>query len=269
MPVTTSNQCLIACFDGLGSGITPTGPTAVSRFPISNLGNSQLFSRGRTAALTEQTLTWDMGTAREMNVFMLAGTNATLDVQRRFRAADNSGFTTNVVQSGVALADGVDTSLGQSYATHVAPWGRTLVYVLSESITKRYYRWHQSDITNPDGYQEWAIARLGLGIQLPVETWRSQPKVSGVIGSQKLQRGHELTFNLLTRDQAYSLESIANTAVESRRMLVIPEPLRPETFINDALWCTLDGMHSREAIAGTSNSDKRWRVTMTFREAER
>lgn len=269
MSTTTTNTLLIAFFDGIGETIIPTANfTPVSGFPLSNLTNSQLFSRTRTPDLTlDRQLTWDWGSSIEFNVFMLTGTNATVNVLRRIRHADDSSFTTGVVESGAALSTGVDTSLGQSRIVYTPPWGRTLIYVHPTSITKRYTRWHQSDSTNPNNYQEWGIARIGLALQFPFHEWGVNPEYSGVAGSEKAQRVHDFTLDRLTKEQAYTIESLVLTSMTTRRLLVIPEPLSINTY-HEAIWCTFNGAHKREPIAKTAFSSKKYRVVISFKEVD-
>lgn len=264
---TTTNTLLIAFFDGIGESITPTANfTPGTGYPLSNLTNSQLFSRCRTPDLTtDRQLTWDLGSAIEFNTFMLAGTNATQSAIRRFRIASDSGFTSNVVESGSSLTSAFDTSLGLSRAVYVPPWGRTLLYILSQSYSRRYVRWHQSDSTNADGYQEWAIARIGLSLQFEFQEWRKPPTQT----NQKVRRGHEITLHNLTREQVYTLESILLTILNTRRILIIPEALATETYLHDAVWGVVEELYTRETITDTPYDDKRYRMTLMFREVDR
>lgn len=275
MPYTINNTLLIALYDGIGEDVLPTAnftPPA-GDFALSNLQNSQLFSRTRTPDLTaDRQITLDLGSAQEFNVLMLTGTNATADALGRFRAADDSGFTTNVVQSGSSLVPIFDLSLSHmpNIPRYVPPWGRTIIYLHPTSITKRYVRWHQSDTTNPDGFQEWAILRVGLALQFEggFQNWRAIPRAIGPAGAQSNVRGHELTLHSLTKGEAYSLQDLVLTSLSTRRMLVIPEPLAPNTWLRDAIWCVLSPEESyvREPLAETSYSSKRYKVVLTFRE---
>jgi hypothetical protein len=211
-----------------------------------------------------------MGSAVQANVFALIGTNATLSATRRFRAADDSAFTTGVVQSGASLEAAFDTSLG-SLLTYVPPWGRTLIYVHSTDFTKRYIRWHQSDATNPAGYQEWGITRLGLGWQPGKNfdhAWRSADRWVGPLGSQKCVRGHELQLRVLTQAEAYKLATLARGMLGNRRVLVIPEPLAPATWLHDAIWCVLEEPYTREPRTGCSPANRLYTVVIPFREVD-
>lgn len=263
----TSNTLLLAMFDGIGESVTPTANfTPATGYPLSHLTNSQLFSRCRTPDLTaDRTLTWDLGSAVELNTFMLAGTNATQAVTSRFRAASNSSFTTDVVQSGGSLASTFNTSLGLSRAVYVPPWGRTLLYIHPTSFSRQYVRWHQTDSTNPDGYMEWGVARLGLGLQFEFQEWRKPPTQT----NQRVKRGHEITLHNLTRDQVYTLESVLLTILNIRRILIVPEPLATETYLHDALWGVVEELYTRETVTDTPYDDKRYRMTLTFREVDR
>lgn len=270
MPVTTTNTLLIAFFDSLLSTITPTANfTPPSGFPLSNLSSSSLSSHTRTPDLTaDRIITWDLGSSREFNTFALMGSNATLEALGQFEAADNLAFSSGLIQSTASLSVIFDYTLGHNRTQYVAPWGRNVIYVHPTSITKRYIRWHQSDTTNPEPYQQWAIAHVGLSLQLKFQGWKKTPDPYGPIGSEIVLRGHEFTFMDLTQSQAYDLESLALVLKQAGRMLVIPEPLVPATWLLDAIWCTFEGVHVREPLPGMSHRDKRWRVTLMFREVD-
>lgn len=275
MSIATTNALLVALFDGVGESTTPTANfTPPSGYPLVNVTNSQLFSRTRTPDLTaDRQLTWDLGAPTHANVFGLFGTNASLNTTKRFRSASNAGFTTNVVESGSALTAAFDSSLGFSIATYVPPWGRSLIYIHPTDFTNRYVRWHQTDSSNTDGYQEWGIARLGLAWQPTIGfdsgSSRAEPKYVGPPGAQKILRGHQLTLHNLTKSEAYDLQSLFLSVLNSRRMLVIPEPLAVNTHLHDALWCVLESTYVREPIAGMPYSDKRYRMVVVFREVDR
>lgn len=269
---TVDNTLMIAFADGLGEAITPTANfTPAAGSALANLRNNQLASRCVTPDLsTDMQLTWDFGAPVAGNVFMLTGSNATDSVTRRWRAADDSGFTSNVIQSGAGLTSGYDATLGV-LSNYVPPWGKTLIYVHPTSFSKRYYRWHQSDGSNPDGAQEWGVARVGLGWQplYGLEYTKAIPLIMGAPGSEILIRRLEIVAPNLTEEEAYSLQSLTSVALSTRRILAIPEPLSPAKWRHDALWCTFEGAFVREAIARMSYTDKRYRLTLTFREVTR
>lgn len=274
MPATT-NSLLIAMFDAIGKGVTPTANfTPPTGFPLSSLADTQLFSRTRTPDLTaNRQLTWDLGAATPFNVAMIAGTNATADTEYQLEAADDAGFTTGLVQSDPSGGPAFDTTLGHTIAVYVPPWGRTLIHVHATTLTKRYVRWRQWDPGNPEGYMEWGIARFGQGWQpadgFEADSHRVAPKYVGPKGAQRVLRGHELVVHMLTRAEAYDLEALCLTTLESRRVLMIPEPLHPETWLSQALWATLESVFVREPIAGMGYTGRRYRVQLTFREVDR
>lgn len=269
---TTPNTLLIAFFDGIGEEVTPTANfTPVSGHPLSYLTNSQLLLRTRTPDLTtDMQLTWDWGSAIEHNVFMLAGANATLSATRRIRDADNSAFTTNVVQSGSSLTSVYDTSLGFSRVAWVPPWGRLLIYVYPSSVTKRYTRWHQSDPTNPDGYQEWGIARVGLSQQFHFQSWRTFGSGANSYNTAaRFCRTHEIALEFATRAEAYEAQSLYFATLGLRRVLVIPETLNAATYLHDAFWGVLENDFDRESVRESPYSDKQFRMNLVFREVDR
>lgn len=272
-PITTTGSLLLAFFDGIGESVTPTAnfvpPTS---FPLSRLRNSTLTQRTRTPDLTlDRYLQWDWGSPIEFNVFMLAGANASFaNTVRRIRHADDSGFTVNVAESGATLTSAFDqSSLGRGAITYSAPWGKSLIYVHSTSLTKRYTRWHQSDPGNVDGFQSWAVARIGLGSQYPFTAWSKEPVIVGTSGSEKSMRKHSFTLYPLTRQQAYDVESIAMSCGPIRRVLCLPETLNTSTWWSDAIWGVFDGVWSRETIPSTSYDQKMFKVEISIKEVDR
>lgn len=271
MPVTTTAACMIALFDDIGSTVSPTANfTPVSGYPLANLRTPVLSERTRTPDLTtDRQLTWDWGSSIEHNVLALMGSNATLTgTTRRVRDADDSGFTSNVVQSGTGLDAAFNTSLQSSTAIVSPPWGKTLLYVYATSVSKRYTRWHQSDAANPDGYQSWGIARIGLGLQFEFDSSTTDDSlIVGSPGAERVLRVKEVNFHSLTRVQASMLEDIARSRLSTGRMLLIPEPLAPETWARDVIWCRLEGTVRKERIAyARYPSGKGYRVVMRFVE---
>lgn len=263
----TTNALAIAFHDAVMSAVTPTAnfTPVTGDYGLANLCDTRLFHRCRTDDLSDVQLTWDLGAAVEFNVFALMGANATLAATRRFRAASDSGFTTDVVQSGTTLEDAFDTSLG-SIAVPTPPWGRNLIYVHPSTVSRRYIRWHQSDGAHPDSYQEWAIARIGTAVQLDFHSWVSSPLVTGQKGTQIVQRRHEMALENLTKEEAYDLQSLAIHTLGLRRLLVIPEPLAPETWLADAIWCVLVDSYVRETVPTTGYDSKKYRTALVFEE---
>lgn len=267
----TKNTLILAFFDGLGSTITPTANfVPPASYPLSNLRSSDLFLKTRTPDLTtDRQLTWDVGAVVEANIIAFPGSNATINYLRRFRASTVSDFSTVVAESGTTLSAGFPTPLGQFPAPYVPSWGRVLVYVHPSSFNARYFRWHQSDASNPQGFQQWGAARIGLGVQYQFQDWSTDPSVVGGPGAEKVLRGHTITLHNLTKEQSYSLENLSYSIGRSGRVLAIPEALTPSTYSNDALWCTLEEIVSRQAITKTSYGSKKYRVTLKLREVDR
>lgn len=276
MPITTTNAVMIAFFDRLASLVTPTANfTEVASAPLSNLTTTRLIDRTRTPNLTnDRQLVWDLGSATEFNAFALIGSNATLQATGKLVAADNSGFSVGVVETSPTLQPLFDTSLGFEIDFPQPTHGRIILFILPQSITKRYVRYHQSDATNPDGFMSWSCACIGLGWQPTLgfdgDSFKLAPFLtSGVKGHERLLRTMEFTFPALDRDDYHDLSAIINVVKTIRRVVVVPEPLSPESWQHDALWCTLSSIPSRESVARSAYSDRHYRTTLTFSEAER
>lgn len=270
-----SQNVMVALFDGIGESITPTANfTPASGFPLTAVRGVDMFhERLRTRDLSTAILTWDLGAPTPMDVFMLAGNNATVNTLRRWQAADDAAFTVGVVESGPTLTAAYNTALGYNLAAYRPPWGNPLIYVHPETVTKRYVRWHQLDAGNPYGYQEWAVARMGVGWQplmdIDGDAHRLQSKYIGPPGAQKVLRGQALRFHALSKDEAYDLQSLCHSSLSDRRMLLITEPHDPRTWIHDAIWCVMESEFLREPIPGMSYSHRRYRVDINFREVDR
>lgn len=265
----TSKVALIACYDDLV--VTPTANfTPQTGYPLSRVAGSVLMERcrGPVSSLTDLQLTFDLGSAKQMNVAMLTG-NFTVDALRRFRIADDSGFTANVVQTGASIDAAFNTSLG-SLKRYSPPWGRLMLVVLSQDYSRRYARWHVSDSTNPDTYLAFGPARFGMafqpGIGLEESSWRIPDKLIGPPGAEKVLRGHKVRYHRLTLAESTKLHEFARSVLSVGRMLFVPRPLSPETWLADAIWCTLEGVVERNVIPRTGAAW--WEVTLTFREAD-
>lgn len=269
--MTTTNTILIAFFDGIGEGKTPTVSITVdSAYPASNLGNSRLFSKCRTVNLDPVTMTWDLLTATAQNVFALIGANASPDCEFRWSAGDNSGVSTGVVESDAGLLPVFGAALG-TYTAYVPPWGNVLVYVHPTTVTKRYVRWQQEDPDSPVAFHEWAIARMGVGWQPSggFQTIKSELLLVGSPGSEVLCRTHEVKLHTLTKAESEDLQSLCAVAKMTRRVLVIPEATTRPTYRHEAFWGTIVSVFTKEANQESGYEDKRYTVTIKVQEAVR
>lgn len=268
----TTNALMVLFFDTLLDNISATATfTPPSGYSLENLKSPELRLRTRTPDLTpSQRLMWNLIVARTFNAFALIGSNAFTFCTRRFVAASNAPLTANVVESGPSETAAFDPSL-TTLSPHVPLWGRTLIYILPASVSRQFVAWYQSDPTNPDGYMQWSTARLGLGWQpqCGFQQWKSTPIVSGPPGLRRVLREHEFTLGYLTRQEAYEIQSIAMSGFGTKRLLVIPEPLRPATWPVDAIWCTLESAAVKEPLLETTPDKKLWRVVLTFTEVDR
>lgn len=276
---TPTNTFIIAFYDALGELVAPTANfTPVSGFPLAALQANTLFaSRCRTPDLTaDRQLTWNFGSALAggANVFMLAGTNASINATRRFRSATDAGFTAGIVQSSAALTAAFDDSLGSGkLIRNVQPWGRTLIYVSPTTFFGPYIRWHQTDAANTDGYMEWAIARVGAPFQpsgdFQSASWKASVKPAGAAGSVRGLRSHTLTFHAMNRSDAYAMQDYILASLGGRRVLVIPEGLNAETYLSDALWCEIEtGRDYTRGVTMSTPDNRLYNVEVAFVEVE-
>lgn len=266
-----TNDLLLAFFDNIGQNATVTGSfVAATGYPLSNLKTPVLTDKARTQDLTANVyLQFDQGSIISADIFALIGSNATNAATRRFRAADDAAFTVNVIESGSGLDPAVNTDLISSRVVYVAPWGRVLIYTHPIVFAKRYMRWHQSDTTNPDGYQEWSVARVGRSLQYPIDGWTPSPVRYGVSGNETFLREHEFSLGLLTKAQTYELQDLVLSSGGSQRILVIPEGTTPSTYHFDAIWGVFNlerGVYTRQVVADTTFSDRRYKSTIWVRE---
>ncbi len=250
-----------------------------------------MYNRARTPDLTPSAaLTWDLGAQTQAQVFMISGNNASINALGQFQAADDTGFTVNLLQSSPGLVNIYDTSLVATIPPtpiYTPPWGRPIIYVNPTDFTHRYLRWTQSDVGNTQGYQEWGLMRVGLAWQPAYgidSTWKACPVLAGPQGSEKVLRGHQMTCHNLSKAEAYGLQQIALNQLSTGRLLVIPEGTTTNTYIHDAIWCVLLAVSSpvssgrgsttysnyaRDMIQNTGYSSKRYKITLTFQEVDR
>lgn len=265
---TTTNALMVAFHDGIGEGITPTLDFAPQTgHPASNVGGSVLSDKVRSPATdTSVKLVWDLGSAREINVAMFASSNATAAAQQRLRLADDASISSGVAgDTGTVAA--FDNTLG-SLTEYVPPWGRKLIYVWPQSYSKRFVEWTVTDNSNPDAYVELGPARFGLGLQVSFNEWRKVPDFRGALGFQKPLRGHELVLHNLSRAEAYSLEQMLLGILNTRRVLVLPEPLAPDAYRHDAIWGVLEEVYVRDPLERQPYNDRRFRMVLRFREVD-
>ena len=270
---TTTSKFLLGLHEGYGSAATFTG-SAQTGFPASNLADWSIFNkrwRGPTGSLSALDVDMDLGANVEANVIILAAVNLTLAATYRLRAGTVSGFGSGVVIDTTATPIACfNASLGPLVEVP-RPHGRHVIYVAASSVTFRYVRWTLTDAANPDNYLSAAFGRVTLGFQPGLnmhEGWERSAKVIGAPGAQKMLRGHRTRLHRVTRAEAAKFESIAETATETRRLLVLPEPLAPETHLDDAIVATCEGSLRRQKVPRTT-SPVRYEIEGTFREVER
>jgi hypothetical protein len=268
--ITTS--LFIAFHDGGGEAIAPTASfTPQAGFPLANLQTSWLWERCLTPAgtVTGVQLDIDLGTNTLLSSAGLFGSNVTASGTKRFRAGTVAGFGSGVVRDSGTVAI-YDTSLGAQLLTYVPPWGNSIIDIAPTDYTARYLRWNIDNSGNPDNYLSFGVARWGLGWQPGYsfdESWTSADKKIGPPGCEKILRGHQLNLAMLTEAEAYRLAGLFRSALSTRRMMVVPRPLRPSTWREDAIWASVESVYER---AGRERSGGRFfTLQVTFREAER
>lgn len=265
---TTSKHGLLALYDGVGSLATWTSSVAAqSGFPLSRLQTVALAQATRLAigSLTSVQVNADFGAGGiTANTLFLGGTNLTLSATRRVQASMNSDFSAAVIDTGVTLLPAFDTTLprlsGSSGSSWAPRWGWPLVYVHPTSVTFRYLRWTITNTGNPDNYLRFAIGRAGLGFQ-PFYNFAKGWSSADLKGNL---RGHRLNFWRLKKTERSQMLSLCRSIESYGRLLVIPEPLSTDTYLEDALWAKLESAVDM-AHAG---SKQLYSMQMIFREVD-
>lgn len=250
-----------------------TASSEQSSYPDGNLslGGYATPWRSALAALSSVVLTADFGALRAIGGFALAGLNLGLTATRRVELSANAGFSPLVADSGTGAA--FDTSLavlqGRS-GTWRPPWGRTLLYLPPAEVSARYARVTMTDAANPDNYLAAAVPYAGPlwqpGINFLGSSWSATDARASEAGSGGLLRGHKLTFHRLTRAERSQVHSLVRALGTMGRVMIAPEPTRPETFLGDAFPARFEDLIES---TGVDNTGQWWTVQVVFREVER
>jgi hypothetical protein len=256
---------LLALHDGIGSAATYTSSaTEQSGFPLSRLQGTSLAQAARLAvgSLTSVQINIDLGANVTANTCGIFGGNFSLGLQRRFQASTVSDFSSVAAQSGATLTDGYDTSLpvlSGPEGTWAPRWGWPLIYTHPTDFTARYHRWTLTDTGNADGYLRAAIYRCGLAWQ-PLRNFQAG---WSSVDEKNNQRGHRLSFHRLTRSELSQVTSLCRALEGYGRLLVIPDPDAPETWLMEALLARIEGELTYEHVAR-----KLFSAQLTFREVD-
>lgn len=103
---------------------------------------------GRTLAVEDQTITFDLGAARAIDYIVIFNHNFTDSVTVTIQANSSDSWTTPPVEETLTISD-------------------VMLYEFSSSETYRYWRLVIDDATNTDGYLEISKVYIGGYLQMP------------------------------------------------------------------------------------------------------
>lgn len=233
MATLTSNFAMTAFVNRCSSVVAATSDP---NFPASNLMLPRLSDRARSPAGTISGWTIDVA------LLNAAGTGAPTDVdgvqlvgvglvsktlQVRFQ------LSTLVGAGGTVLADsGTVSAFDYTFAPpldHVPPWGRSVAWFPGATVSgAAFLRVTATDTANTAGQIEIGDVFAGPLWQPGrnfKEDWRQEDRPSGPPGTEKIMRGHRLTFPVVSDAEAAQLLSTFRALKLTGRLYVCPRPL--------------------------------------------
>ncbi len=235
-------------------GGTVTASSEQVAYPAANLAGTRLWGpiwRSVEGDLEDVLVQVDLGASKAIQGLALVGCNFSLDATREVIFSDNADLSSPIVT--VAEGPAFDTSLA-TLEDDRPPWGVPLVYLHNTGeITARYCAFRISDPNNVRGYLRAAIM-LAEPIWQPVRNfsgnWERGGKLEGDEGVEQFLRELQIPLHRLTPAEERQIVSLTRTLKSTGRLLWVPEPLSPETWIQDAVWGKLAG------VAKITNVDK-------------
>jgi hypothetical protein len=225
-------------------GGTVTASSEQVSYPAANLAGTRLWGpvwRSVEGELEDVLVQVDLGAAKECQGLSLVGCNFSLDATREVIASNNADLSSPLLS--VAEGDAFDTSLA-TLDDDRPPWGLPLIYLHSAPITARYWAFRISDPNNVRGYLRAAIM-LAEPIWQPVRNfsvnWERGGKLEGDEGVEQFLRELQIPLHRLTPAEERQIVSLTRTLKSTGRLLWVPEPLSPETWLQDAIWGKLNG----------------------------
>lgn len=249
MPVNGSP--LLAGYTNYCTGATfsvGTGETVDAAFPISNLAQWSLRKPAKvTAASTPLDITVDLGSTKsDISIIFLMVKGQLSTLAWTIKVDDDSAFGSPSYDSASdsVISTGWNTSHGL-LTTYVPWWGWPVIALPNTPVAGRYVRWSFTGYTLPMEVRAAVVGpRLQPAIGLP-PGWSSSDRYVGEPGRQLPLRSYDVEFHCVTSTEESNLLELARYIQQSRRLVYIPQPLLPETYIREAILATMSDAASK------------------------
>lgn len=293
LPLTLSKNVVLACFDEPSIPTTIAASSEDSAHPAASLlsGNYLQSWRGLAGALSgvALTATWPAGTT--IGAVLLQGTNlCPASATRRVQMYSDTACTAALGATGADSGTGAPWDLTEpGLLPYTPPWGRTMVYLPPAPIAG--VKGMKITLTDPtpgvgplrqdgtglpkvaDNYLRAAIFRAGQVWQpgINVDDQGTPPTYSDTyVGDQnarKVQRSAALVWHRLTEAERSQLRGLLRVISSTGRLLLIPYPLRPQTWLELNLWCRVNA-DAVDAVPIAGTQAKYWQLTVPFQEVD-
>lgn len=225
-----------------------SGETADSSFPISNLAQWSLRKPAKiTAASSPLTVTVDLGAVKtDIGIVFIYVKGQPSNLAWTILVDDDSGFGSPSYDSSAnpQLSTGFNVSHG--LLTSYEPWrGRPCVALPDSPVSGRYARWSFTGYALP---MELRAAIVGPRYQVAAGIragWTSRDRFIGEPGLQNALKDYDLDFHSVTNAEESNLFEIERYSVQSRRVLLIPQPTAQETWLREIALCRFSGAASK------------------------
>lgn len=282
MAYTITDKWGIAFYERQGlTGVYTSNETPLSGFPLSNLANRRLHSVCRLPVGTAVEFTMDMSTGPgpgtgEFDIIALIGVNFSINATWRVQVSSTGTFSGGALKfdtnpGGAGTWPFIfDQSLlaANNFQQYAPPFGRNAIFAFTGYATGTlpagaYFRFTVNDPYNVDGYLQAAIGEAGSLWSPSLRNFETDwtrgadPVASAGSGSDgfplhKVLRWHEFTQKRFTDQEDSDLRNHFMSYGPHGRVLLLPRPLAPETWPNDAIWCVMKDQPEFSAAEGLS-----------------
>lgn len=273
--MATLTSSLAIGYTNHAEGRTITATTAASGYAASNLSSALLSSawRSTTGSLTAQTLIADLASAKDIDLIALIGFNGQNSATGSYTTSEASNLSSP--EYGPTSAASWDATTWPYLLDDSGPYGRNLIHFPGTTKNSRYVGITLADSGNPSNYLSgrvlWAgpILQPSESFSIETEKWAIRPVPIGAPGLQRSLRALDFELTMVSEAEGRKLESLIRVKLSTGRLLVVPRPTMPESFLSEALYCRLDLEKAPPAryIIPTSGG-LRWRMSMSFLECE-
>lgn len=254
------------------TGKTVSSTTAATGYPASNLNAPKLSSSYRTStgSLTSQNIDVDLGSAQNIDVISLIGTNLTDSATRTPKTAENSAFTSPEYNPG---SGSVFNLTYPDLIANTKRYGRNLIILPGQTYNSRYVRVTLDNSGNSSNHLSARVYWVGplwqpqFSFSSKEGTFKKKGEYIGEPGIERSLTVLEVSLDALTEEEGIALQSLCAARLRSGRLLVIPRPTQPATWQSEALYCTLQGLPTLTAWPQGGGLIY-WKIQLMFRECE-